>query len=449
MVAGAFSADGARLALSAGDGPINVWEVKTGKRLQTLLGHKGQGVRLAFSPDGKTLASMGQDYRLQRWGGDGQPLEDTPGPYGLPACAVTRLTYADNERVIAWTTVNRFAFVWEATAPTWLSPEMSHQSGILSIALPAEKKNVLTSGLDGKLFDWDLETGAMNGSISLAPARRPGQPRLRPFVGLSVDAKLAVCPHLPMPEVFDLPGGDSQFVVPLPSTATAPVHLGVSPDGTKLITVSRQTEKSPGACVVWDLANRQRLAEFDVEPSDIAAAPTAVLSPDSSRLALVTVRITEGKPALLFAGYDLKTGKKLAEVEDQLPATGQVSVVAADKDWMVAATTAGRVWTVNYARGEIGKDLDRLPVRGEAPFYGPLVFSPDGKRFATGVVGQQYTTYGARVYDWPQGKLVKTLIGHRGPVTALRFSSDGNFLATGSQDTSVLLWDLSKPADEK
>ena len=40
-------------------------------------------------------------------------------------------------------------------------------------------------------------------------------------------------------------------------------------------------------------------------------------------------------------------------------------------------------------------------------------------------------------------KALQTFIGHAGPVTALRFSSDGQLLASGAQDTSVLVWDLS------
>ena len=104
---------------------------------------------------------------------------------------------------------------------------------------------------------------------------------------------------------------------------------------------------------------------------------------------------------------------------------------------------------MNYAKGEIGKELDRVPERGEPPLQGPIVFSPDGKRFAIGVTGQPFTTYGVRVYDWPQGKPLRTFLGHRGPVTGVRFTADGKSLATGSQDTTVLLWDLNKPADEK
>jgi WD40 repeat protein len=449
-VAGAFSPDGTRLAVSAGDGPIDVWDVKTGKRLQTLLGHKGQGVRVAFSPNGKTLASIGRDFRIQRWGAGGKLLEETSVLPGLPIGVPTRLTFADNQRVLAWMTVHQFAFVWEATAPTLLSPDMIHQAAIFSIALPAEEKNLITSGIDGKQFGWDRDTGEQNFAFSLTPTHLPGQPLVRPVVTLSADGKRAVWPHLPVPEVFDLSSGASQFVVPLPSTAPAPIHLSSSPDGMKLMTISRQAQtKRMGSCVVWDLTTRQRLAEFDVEPGGSAAAPMGVLSPDGTRLALVTVRTRSNKTALLFVGYDLKTGKKLAELEEPVRVSGTISMVAADNDWLVVASTAGRVWKVNYAKGKTGKDLDKLPLRGEVPVHGPVVFSPDGKRFAIGVVGQRYTTYGVRVYDWAQGKPLKTYIGHRGPVSALRFSADGKYLATGSQDTSVLLWDLTKLTDGK
>jgi WD40 repeat protein len=124
-------------------------------------------------------------------------------------------------------------------------------------------------------------------------------------------------------------------------------------------------------------------------------------------------------------------------------------MAVADDTWVVVSSTSGRVWAVDYANGQIPDDIDNIPVRGEVPITGTVEFSPDGKRFAIGVVGEPFTTYGVRVYDWPQRKALHTFIGHLGPVSSLRFSADSKTLASGAQDTSVLLWDLAKMGEGK
>ena len=62
----AFSPDGKTLASDGGDGTVILWEVSTGKRLRTLTGHIG-GIAVAFSPDGKTLASGSWDGTVLLW----------------------------------------------------------------------------------------------------------------------------------------------------------------------------------------------------------------------------------------------------------------------------------------------------------------------------------------------------------------------------------------------
>jgi WD40 repeat protein len=244
--------------------------------------------------------------------------------------------------------------------------------------------------------------------------------------------------------------GSDLFVVPPPSTALAPVSFILSPDGMKLITLSRQADdKRSGSCVIWDLETQQRVAEFDIPSSANSGPPAGALSRDGTRLVVITAAHSAvGRQVFLIVGFDLKTGKKLAEVEDPA-ASGTMSVVAADETNAVIVSSTGRLWSVDYANGKVGGDIDKLPLRGEAN-SSPVVFGQDGKRFAVGVIGDELETYGVRVYDWPSKKALHTFVGHAGPVSALRFSPDGKFLATGAQDTSVLLWDLSKvPPGEK
>jgi WD40 repeat protein len=446
VVAAAVSPAGDLIAISAGDGPIDLWDVASGKRRRTLLGRKGQGVRVAFSPDGKRIASVGPDYRIQQWSTDGEPIGITDPPQGIMIAPITGLSFVDPERVTAWLTAAGFAVAWEAPSGKLLSPVTDHIAPIASIAFAQDEKGAFTSGFDSRVLRWDLATGQPAETITLHPVGLPGQPLIGPVVVLSEDGARATWPRNPA-EVFDVLTGESLFVVPPPSSAPAPVKFALSPDGMKLVTLSRQAQgKRSGACAIWDLATQHQLAEFEIPGTTTATAPGASLSRDGTRVVFATATGSpSGGQALRIVGFDAKTGKKLGEVENR-EGTGPVTVnvTVADESAAVITSNFGRVWSVDYVAGRFGKLIDQLPVRGEPPVHGPVAFSRDGKQFATGVVGEPFASYGVRVYNWPQGTIARTFIGHVAPVSALCFSPDGSLLASGAQDTSVLVWDLKK-----
>ncbi len=261
VVAAAFSPDGARLAVSAGDGPMDLWEVSGGKHLDTLLGRRAQGIQVAFAPDGKTLASIGPDYRIQRWTADGMPLDITDPPPGLHYAPVTGLVFADNTRVIAWQTDHQLPIGWEAPSGKLLSPFLDHSAPIRSIAIP-DDKSLLSSGVDGRILRWDLATGRLNDTIPLHWPRIPGRPVITPVVTLSGDATRATWLNNPS-EVFDLANGHDLFCVPPPSLTAVADNMYLSPDGMRLAAVACHADiRVPGACVVWDLARGRRLAQL-------------------------------------------------------------------------------------------------------------------------------------------------------------------------------------------
>jgi hypothetical protein len=73
-----------------------------------------------------------------------------------------------------------------------------------------------------------------------------------------------------------------------------------------------------------------------------------------------------------------------------------------------------------------------------------LVFGPDGRTLT--VKGQSGSV---RVYDVITGKSLGALTGHGGGVTALALAGDGKTLVTGSTDTMVLAWDMTRFQPEK
>ena len=81
-------------------------------------------------------------------------------------------------------------------------------------------------------------------------------------------------------------------------------------------------------------------------------------------------------------------------------------------------------------------------LRGHVNFVYALVFSPVGRRLATGGWDQHI-----RIWDWETGQLLDTLMGHRGFVRGLAFSPDGTQLVSGSEDKSVRRWDLAAGGD--
>ena len=63
----AFSSDGKTLASSSADQPIKLWDVNSGTELRALKGHSEKVFSVAFSPDGKTLASGSFDRTIKLW----------------------------------------------------------------------------------------------------------------------------------------------------------------------------------------------------------------------------------------------------------------------------------------------------------------------------------------------------------------------------------------------
>ena len=63
----AFSSDGSTIASGGDDNTIRLWDADTGELRHTLEGHTDQVIRVAFSSDGSTITSLSWDFTIRLW----------------------------------------------------------------------------------------------------------------------------------------------------------------------------------------------------------------------------------------------------------------------------------------------------------------------------------------------------------------------------------------------
>jgi WD40 repeat protein len=69
----AFSPDGKRIATGSFDKTVKIWDAATGQELLTLRGHSDIVTRVLFSPDGLRLVSRSADERMRIWDATPRP----------------------------------------------------------------------------------------------------------------------------------------------------------------------------------------------------------------------------------------------------------------------------------------------------------------------------------------------------------------------------------------
>jgi WD40 repeat protein len=370
----AFSQDGQRLASFGTGEEINLWDVASGRRLQTLRESPRQRVVLtAFGNDDRHLNTILLDDAATVWDlqqgkavGSFQPGEihllsigdQARGPKGRiprfgPTTRPQRVRFSRDGRRCVCLTVKGDVTVWDVAAGQVVRSLPAHQGLVGCVTISDDGTRVASAGAaDGQVVLWDVAAdqpiltleGEYEAVLSLA---------------FSPDnCQLAVGCNDGVVHVVDTAGGREAYAVRVPPQQR--MTLAYSPDGARLALGFGRDFETSGAVRVWDASTGQELLTIPVE----APVDAVAFSPDGQALAA----IDHGGVIRLFDGAERSAEARAAALEARTPHwhRHQARKFEASQNWFAAAWHLERLPDNEPASANVQAQRVRLLLRAGA-----------------------------------------------------------------------------------
>jgi WD40 repeat protein len=456
-----FSPNGGRLVAGGEDGLVKIWDATSGREIRTLRGHTFPILGVAFSPDGKRLASAAGNRENNQDGvrkptvGELKLWNPDTGEEILPlrghTDSVNGVAFSPDGKYLASTGTDRTVRVWDALTGKELSTLKGHSEMVLVVAFSPDGQYLASGGMDGAVKIWGAASGKEvvtlpGDSKCITSLAFDKDSRHLASVGLDQTVKLWDLESRKLARTFDArPDGFQLAFSPdgklLAAAGSETIRVWDPANGRVLHTIrgagglvvfcpvgNRLASLGKGGIQIWENLKDQRAIAY---PSPASVNAVAFQPPHGRMLASTTWGFAEGELRV----WDPTNGKKLLS----LPCSNKTNVdFSPDGRRLAYQDKDSTLKVLDMPTGKLSMNLGKGPLM--AGHSG--AFRPDGKRFAS-ASGNVVT-----VYDITDGKLCFTIPqAHQFSIFTLAFSPDSKYLATASGEFmfsgEVKLWDTA------
>jgi len=451
----AFSPDGKTIASGDSGGGLRLWDAASGQALHSLAGHTDEVDALAFSRDGRMLLSGSYDQTVRLWDvATGKELRQFDGEPGY----VTGVAFSPDDKTAVSSGYDGELILWNVADGRKITQFEESGEVLYSVAFSPNGKSILAASADHRMHLWDIASETQirsftghTGEVNIAAFSPDG----KTIISASDDQTLRLWDVSNGKELGRFEGHDDLVW-----------SAAFSPDGRTVVSSgSDQTVR------LWDVATRRELRRFDGHQGDIHSV---AFSPDGRM-------VISGSSDQTVRLWDVAPAQEVREFGPLNQAT--VQSVAFTPDGTTAATIANDgtlgVWDVSSGHllrsNPISDDPSSIsnlvvsPDGSEAYFYtesgeisewdlqsateitrtpgfdsensslSQVAISPDGNQilYATSFVSTTTVFY----YNWNTQKS-REFHGHTADVTSLAFSADGKMALSGSRDRTILEWNI-------